>query len=243
MPVRAFNTRLLLDQFDFSGDTKGVTVALSKAQIDASVLQTAGAILVPDKSMGVIEINGYFRAIVGAGAFEQELAARIDSGADAIVSVCLDTTAVGNAAYVQPTTWQNQMTIDGSDKLIMLKGTFEDTTERGEVACHDTLSATGDQSIIDMGAQGSLGGWAVLHVRAIVGTATNATFVVKSSSASTTFTTPTTHGTFTISAVGASRLAIAVGAVKRYMRLECTSLGGATSIAVTAIFGSYGVTG
>jgi hypothetical protein len=241
MPVRAFNTRILVDQYDFSGDTKGITLALSKEAIDASVLQTSGAVLVPDLSTGVIDLNGYFGAIVGAGALEQELQARMESGADCIVSVLFDTTAVGNAGYVQPTTWGKQLSIDGNDKLVMVKAQWEDLTQRGLVAAHATVSAIGDQSVIDFGAAGAAGGWAVLHVRAIVGTAVNAAFTVKSS-AVVGFTSPTTHGTFTLSAVGASRLTFA-GAVGRYMRLGCTGLGGATSLAVTAIFGVSGVTG
>lgn len=240
MPVKAYNTRILVDEFDFSGDTKGITLSLTKEGLDASVLQTAGAILVPDLSTGVLDLNGYFGGI-GAGALEQELQARMESEADCIVSALFDTTAVGNPAYVQPTTWGKQLTLDGADKLLMVKAQWEDLTERGLVAAHATIAATGDQSVIDFGAAGTAGGWAVLHVRAIVGTAVNAAFTCKSS-AVVGFTSPTTHGTFTISAAGASRLTFA-GNVGRYMRLGCTSLGGATSLAVTAIFGVSGVTG
>lgn len=240
MPVKAYNTRILVDEFDFSGDTKGITLALTKEGLDASVLQTAGAVLVPDLGTGVLDLSGYFGG-VGAGALEEELQDRMESEADCIVSALFDTTAVGNPAYVQPTTWGKQLTLDGADKLLMVKAQWEDLTERGLVAAHATIAATGDQSVIDFGAAGAAGGWAVLHVRAIDGTAVNAAFTVKSS-AVVGFTSPTTHGTFTISAVGASRLTFA-GAVGRYMRLGCTSLGGATSLAVTAIFGVSGVTG
>jgi hypothetical protein len=240
MPVRAFNTRILVDEFDFSGDTKGITLALTKETIDASVLQTGSPVLTPDMSTGVLDLMGYFDGI-GAGELEQELQARMESDADCVVSALFDTSAVGNPAYVQPTTWGRQLSIDGSDKLLMVKAQWEDLTERGLVAAHATIAATGDESIIDFGAAGVAGGWAVLHVRAIDGAAVDAAFTVKSS-AVVGFTSPTTHGTFTVSAVGASRLTFA-GNVGRYMRLGCTSLGGATSLAVTAIFGISGVTG
>lgn len=240
MPVKAYNSRILVDQFDFSGDTKGISLAMTKDGIDAATLQAADRVLVPDLSSGVIDLMGYFGG-VGAGALEQELQARMESEADCIVSAIFDTTAVGNPAYVQPTTWGKQLTLDGADKLLMVKAQWEDLTQRGLVAAHATISATGDQSVIDFGAAGAAGGWAVLHVRAIDGTAVNAAFTVKSAAA-VGFSGPTTHGTFTISAVGASQLTFA-GSVGRYMRLGCTSLGGATSLAVTAIFGVSGVTG
>lgn len=241
MPVRAYNTRILIDQFDFSGDTKGITLALTRAAIEAPTLQAADRVQLPDLPSGMIDLNGYFGG-VGAGALEQELQARLASEQDCIVSALFDTTAMGKPAYVQPTVWGKQLTLEGSDKLIMVKGAWEDLTQRGLVVAHATIAATGDQSIIDFGAAGSAGGWAVLHVRSISGTATNAAFTAKSSADGSGFTSPTTHGTFTVSAVGAQRLTFA-GAVGRYMRLGCTSLGGATNLAVTAIFGSFGVTG
>lgn len=240
MPVRAYNTRLLINQFDFSGDTMGVSVALTREAIDAPVLQSSDRVKLPDLPGGLIDHNGYFGG-VGAGTLEQELAALMSSETDAIISVLFDTSAVGNPAYVQPTTWQKQLKHDGSGKLLMLQGQWEDLTQRGLVVAHATISATGDQSVIDMSAAGAAGGWAVLHVRAITGSATNAAFTVKSS-AVVGFTSPTTHGTFTVSALGAQRVTFS-GAVGRYMRLGCTSLGGATNLAVTAIFGVAGVTG
>jgi hypothetical protein len=55
-------------------------------------------------------------------------------------------------------------------------------------------------------------------------------------------TSPTTHGTFTFSAVGGTALTWS-GATGRYIRLNCTSLGGATSFVVTGAAGVTGVTG
>ncbi len=241
MPVLAYNTRILVDQFDFSGKTKGITLGLSKEAIEAPTLQAADRVLVPDQGgMGVLDLNGYFGG-VGAGELEQELQARLDSEADCIVSALFDTRAAGNPAYVQPTTWQKQLTLDGADKLLTVKGAWEDFTQRGLCMADFYFTGASDGAVIDMGATGAAGGWAVIHVTVIAGTATNATFTVRSAAA-VGFGTPTTHGTFTVSAVGAQRLTFA-GAVGRYMRFACSSIGGATGIDVKAIFGVSGVTG
>lgn len=240
MPVRAFNTRVLVDQFDFSLDTKGVTVSFAVDVLDANSLQVAAKQSIPGPSDGTIEMSSYFKANA-AGTIENELYARLGSTTDCIVCVLLDTTALGNPAYVQRTTWNNQLKIDAPiANVITLDGNWKDTTDRGLSIAHATISATGGQTGVDFGVAGSAGGWATLTVRAIVGTATNATFTIESAT-DAPFTSPTSHGTFTLSAVGAQAITFA-GTVNRYVRLRCTALGGATSFAVTAIVGVAGVT-
>lgn len=241
MPVRAFNTRILVDQFDFSLKTKGVMLAFSIDQMDANTLQSSDDNNVPDVSSAMLELNGYFDG-PGTGQLEQELYARLGNNAvPCIVTACFDTSVLGNPAYSQQATWGQELIIDGSDKLLMVRGKWEDITQRGLVIAQASIAAIGDQPVIDFGAAGTLGGWATIHVRAISGVAVGATFTVKSSTV-VGFTAPVTHGTFTVSAVGAQRLAFS-GAVGRYVRLGCASLGGATSFDVTALAGTLGVTG
>ena len=241
MPIKAYNTRVLVDEFDFSGDTKGVTVSLAVKTLDAPVLQSAAVQLIPGSVQGTVELAGYWNG-GAAGLPDDEIYTRLGSETDSVVSTCFDTTAVGNPAYTQMTTWGQQMKVDSPiDGLLTLDSTWQDTTNRGYVVAHGTISATGGQTVIDMGAAGTNGGWAALHLRAIAGTATNATITVQSA-ALVGFSSPTTHGTFTVSAVGGYTLTFE-GNVGRYVRLNCTSHGGATSLSVTAIVGVSGVTG
>lgn len=240
MAVRAFNTRVLVDEFDFSTSAKGVTVTSAVDALEASTLQSEAKQAIPGGSDGTIELSGYYTG-PNAGDLEQELYDRLGSEDGCVVSVLLDTTAVGNPAYVQQTTWGNQLKLDGPlADLITLDGKWQDIMDRGLSVAHATVSGTGGQTVIDFGAGGATGGWAVLHVRAIDGTAAGATFTVQSAAA-VGFSSPTTHGTFTLSDVGALTLVFS-GAVGRYIRLNCTGLGGATSIQVTAIVGVAGVT-
>mgnify|MGYP000848942526 CR=1 FL=1 len=242
MPVKALNTRVLVDQWDFSGDTAGGSLALQTSPLEAPALQQTGLQYLPGPTNGTLELNGYWNTN-GAGTLEYELQSRLGSEAGCIVSTCLDTTAVGNPAYTQLSTWAQQLKVDApTDSILMLNSTWTDVTARGYVIAHQTFSATGNGSIIDFVTAGTNGGWAVLHVRAISGTATNASFLVQHSTTAG-FASPATLATFAnFSAIGAQAVTFS-GAVRQYLRLNCAGLGGATSIAVTAIVGVSGVTG
>jgi len=115
--------------------------------------------------------------------------------------------------------------------------------KRGLRVWSGTFSATGAQSTpayIDIGAAGTAGGFAYLHIQAITGAATDAVILVESDTA-TNFASAATEATFTFSAVGAQEQAMA-GTVNRYIRLNCTDLGGATNFTVVAIACVSGVT-
>jgi hypothetical protein len=77
-------------------------------------------------------------------------------------------------------------------------------------------------------------------VQTITGTATNASIVLQSDD-NTGFSTPGTECTFTFSAVGGYEQAIS-GTVDRYVRLNCSSMGGATSFVVVCVAAVSGVT-
>jgi hypothetical protein len=241
MPIKAYNTRLLVDEFDFSGDTKGVTLSFAVSTLEANTLQSAAAKRIAGPVDGTLECQGYW-AGGDAGLLDNEVYDRLGSETGCVVSVLFDTRAVGNPGYTQRTTWGQQMKIDSPvDNLITLDSTWQDNTDRGYFVADGVVDATGGQTVVDFLAAGTLGGWAVLHVTAITGTATGAEFDVESST--TNFGTATTHGTFTVSDTGGYLLTWTGDSVGRYVRLNCTDLGGATDITVHAIVGVTGVTG
>jgi len=112
--------------------------------------------------------------------------------------------------------------------------------KRGLRLYSGTISATGGVTHIDLGAAGSAGGWVWLFVTGITGTATGADITVQSDTSSG-FGTAATEGTFTFSDVGGYQVTM-TGTVNRYVRLNCTDLGGATSITVGAVIAVPGVT-
>lgn len=241
MGVLGYNSRVLVDEFDFSDDTKAVKVTRAIKALERKNLQSAAAKLLPGMPTGAIALKGYWVGD-GAGTIEKEIEDRLGTTDACIVTAWLDTRTVGTPAYMIQTAWADQMEIDAPlDDLLTLDSNWVGSMRRGYAMCHDTLDATGAQTGVDFAAAGVAGGWFVAHVRAIAGTIEDATITVQSAS-SLAFTSPTTHATITINAVGA-QLTTFTGAIGRYLRVNLTSLGGADSIDISAFVGVSGVTG
>ena len=88
---------------------------------------------------------------------------------------------------------------------------------------------------------GAAGGRAWLWFHSNVGTATDATIDVESDDNSG-FTSATSRGTFTFSTSGVHHLELSLATVERYLRINTTDLGGATSVNVTVVAGVSGIT-
>lgn len=243
MPSLNRDIRVLIDEFDVSADHRGGRLGYKVPVLDTTALQAGARMALPGASEGSIDLNAYW---IGGNAIdiETKLRARFGGAANAIVSVLLNTLAVGNPAYVMPAVSTADMKTEMPMKeLLMLASNWQAPLERGLSVAHGSVAATGGIGAtgIDFTTAGAAGGWGVLHVRSITGAATNAAITLQSSSAAA-MTSPTTHGTFTFSAVGAYLITWS-GATGRYIRLNCTTLGGATGFAVTGIAGVTGVTG
>ena len=159
MAIKAWQTRLLVDGYDFSGDTKGLTLSFAVGSLEANTLQSAAAKRIPGAVDGTLECQGYWDA---AGAVDAAFYARLGSETGCVVSVLFDTRAVGNPAYTQRTTWNQQMKVDSPvDNLVTLDSTWQDNTDRGYFVADAKISATGGQTVCDFrrsGDAGRLGG-------------------------------------------------------------------------------------
>ena len=243
MPTLNKDIRVLIDEFDVSTDHRGGSIGFTTPALDTTTLQHSGRTLLPGPPEGTIDLQAYWMG-GNAGDIETKLRARFATATEAVVSVLIDTTATAKPAYVMmaaaASALKTEMPIS---ELLMLSSTWTDALERGLSVVHATISATGGMLVsgIDFATAGTAGGWAVAHIRAISGTATDAAFTLQSSAASS-MTSPTNHGTFTFSAVGAYVITW-TGATGRYLRPTVTTLGGATSFGVTVIAGVTGVTG
>jgi hypothetical protein len=226
-------TRILVDEYDFSGVSNSVEVAVSSEGLDVTAFQDLANVYIPGVQMGMITQAGYFTG-ASANGFESEFYDRLGSATGVTVSVLFGTNVVGCPAYVVPGTNGRAMTISAPvNGVITLNGSWGEGTgiKRGRRLFGGTISATGAQTAIDFGAAGSAGGFAYLHVQAITGSASSATITVQSSSDNSTFAN---EGTFTFSSVGVQAITMA-STVNRYIRLNCTSLGGATNFTVVGI--------
>ena len=240
MAIKGTYTRILVDQFDFSGVSNSVDVAINSEEFDVTAFQDEGNVFLTGVSGGTITQNGYFDG-GAAGGYEAEVYSRLGSTTGSIVAVLFGTQTTGCPAYVLPGTDAREMTIASPvNGIVTLNGTWGEGSgiRRGRRVFDGTISATGAQTAIDFGAAGSTGGAAYVFVQAITGSASNATIVVQSSSNNSTFDN---EGTATFSAVGVQTVALS-GTVNRYIRLNCTSLGGATSFSVVGVVCVNGVT-
>lgn len=245
-------TRLLVGStagaWDFSGVSNSLEVALNVERLETTAFQETGATSIAGDTSGTLTQNGYYQN-PAAGEFEQEMAAAIASTTSLFVAALFGTDTDACPAYVAPAANAAGLTL-GSEVagLITASGEWAQGTGilRGLRVWQGTISATGAQTspgYIDLGAAGAAGGTAWIWVRAVTGTATNAAIVLQSSTA-TGFGSPTTRATFTFSsATGRTQQqSMGAGVVDRYLRLNTTSMGGATSFEVTVIAAVRGIT-
>lgn len=235
---------ILVDEFDFSTDSSGGAIDIPVEVQEASTLQMTALSQVPTvPGMAKLTHNGYYSG-VGAGKIEQEMYARFGSATPAYVAVLLDTTALVNPCYVFAGSWGSQLNIKMPAKeLITLEGEWvANPVRRGYSLQNGQIAAVATQTAQDFGAAGAAGCTAYLFVRAIAGASTGITVQLQGATA-LAFGTPVTLGTWTnFSTVGCKVLAVASGTVHRYLRLNVTGLGGATSFTACAVVCVPGVT-
>lgn len=241
-PRRGTLSKLWVHRWDFSGISNQIGVELGVEFQEWQTFQSDGPSRLATTPTGTIKQNGYFFD-TGANTFEQEMAEAIAGSETMYVAALLGTDTATCPAYVARAADLEGMTISTPfDGLISLSGTWARGAGilRGLRAYDGAISATGAQAYIDLGAAGAAGGYVWLFVQSITGTASGATFVVQSDD-NTGFSSPAAEATFTVSAVGGYEQAMS-GAIDRYVRLNVTSMGGATGFAVGLIVAVSGRT-
>lgn len=243
MAVLGRYTKFLIDEFDFSGDSNALSTNPTVNALDATGFQQDGMRYKPGLAAGNLSQNGFY-AGKGAGEIEQELHSRLGTTSAVYVAAIYGTNQTKPCAYVLEDTWGDQLEIDMPvAELITLSSEWPQSNQfrRGHVVFDGTIDATGGQASVDFGAQGAAGGTAYLFVTGITGSATDATIDIESSGTDAFAGEEASEGTFTFSAVGVVKVAL-TGTVDRYIRINCTSLGGATDFDVIAIVCIDGVT-
>lgn len=236
MPVRGCQTKILVNEFDFSGDTNSVTVEANTDAIEYSVFQNCAILKLPGRVTPAIQHNGYYSA-PDAGELEAEMHDALDA-TDTYVCVILGTSLAVPVAYVLSATFNQQLRIDAPlDNLITVQGNWPGGTERiyrgVQVANGVAVDATGALDGVDNGAGGSAGGVVFLFVTGIGGSATDATVLIESDSDSG-FGTAATEATLEFSAVGVYTATMS-GTVGRYLRANVSDLGGADDVTFVAV--------
>lgn len=243
-PVRAKNSRVLVDGYEVTGQTSGIIVDGQVGVLEWMVLQATAVEKEPNFATITMTHNGYFFG-PGAGNLYEELADRIDSNADTVVSAILGTQYPAPIAYVIPTSFAQQMRVDAPlANLMTVSGNWPVGTERayrGYVAYYGSISATGAKTAIDLGAAGTAGGKAWLHLIGVTGSLSGAIGVRLESDTTNSFSgAETLEATFTNAARGVQAQTL-TGDIGRYARIKTTGLGGATALQVAVIVAVNGV--
>lgn len=238
MAKKASNQAILVDEFIFNCDTSSVETTIDVAEIGTpNLCDGEDDAFVPGLRTWRITQNGYFGG-VDADGIEKELYDRLGvTGAQ--ISHIIDRTTTNEVTYTLADAFNAELPIAAvTSEIITMNGAWAavDSGYRGRlVAYNTTISATGDGTSIDLGSAGSAGGYFFLHVHQIdddtSGTSTSSAIKMQSSSDDTTFAD---EATATFSATGGYAVAMS-GTVNRYVRISTSSMGGATSLEVTAI--------
>ena len=233
---------ILVDEFIFNTSTSSAEAALTVAELTTTNLDSTANENIPGLTEMSITQNGYFTGVDADGT-EAELNARLGT-TGAVVAYIPDKDTRGASVYVIPDAHGKEMNISAPDAdIITMNGAWGASSagRRGALLDYEkTISATGESGEINIGSAGSNGGIFYVHVHSIVGTATSAS--IKLQSATTSGGSFSDEMTVTFSGVGAFS-ATNVGTTNKFLKYNCTSLGGATSFVVTIYSVVTGVTG
>jgi hypothetical protein len=243
-PVRAKNSRVLVDGYEVTGQTSGIIIDGQVGVLEWMVLQATAVEKEPNFATIVMTHNGYFFGPT-AGYLYEELADRIESNDPTVVTAILGTQYPAPIAYVIPTSFAQQLRIDAPiANLMTVTGNWPVGTERayrGYVAYYGSISATGAKTAIDLGAAGTAGGKAWLHLIGVTGSLSGAVDIDLESDTTNSFSgAETVEATFTNAARGVQAQALS-GNIGRYARINTVGLGGATALQVAVIVAVNGV--
>jgi hypothetical protein len=239
--LKGTQAMLLIDEFNFSGNTSGFGVDVAMSEEECTDLESLASEYEPILPMMTIGQNGYIAELNDDGALEKELNRRLGVAGSHIAAL-LGIASMGCPGYVLEGTYGSSMTISApATGLMTLEGAWGKGRggHRGIRIWTGELSSIGTQAAIDLGSAGSDGGQAFLFVQAITGTATNADVLVESSA--TEGGAYLTEATFTFSAVGSAKQDMS-GTVNQWLRANLSDLGGATAVTFVLIVCVNGVT-
>lgn len=243
MAGNARYTRVLVGGYLLSSQTNSITISTEAERQDTTPFEATGKEYVVMPPESTIDISGYTTVSATDTGTWEKMTRDTFTTADTVTRIYSESsTYTGQPADVLPNAMASTLQMDfPADGVMTLNASFASSSglRHGICVYSGTISATGATTAIDLGAAGSAGGVAYLHVTTETGTGTNADIDVES--ATTQGGTYASEGTFTFSGIGDYTLSLS-GTVNRWVRLNCTDLGSATSWVVHAIVCVDGVT-
>ena len=240
-------SRMWVDDFDMSTRTASTEVSTSVGTEEVTSYQATAKEFISTDPESSIKVTGYVSSLAAnTGGWEQELYDRFAALNVSQVGVMYADSATGDAGmpvYVLPLTSADQMKISAPATGVMgIDGNFmagDTGLKRGICLWYGAISATGTKTGVDFATAGTLGGDVYVWVFSITGTATSA--AVKVQSATTLGGTYADEATVTFSAKGGYSAAM-TGAISQFLRVNVSSMGGATAFTIAVVATVDGVT-
>lgn len=220
-----------VDEYNFSSATSEIELTFTVGEGETTNLDSAAQEFSALLAKADLKQNGYYRGADPNG-FEAELRDRF--GAEgALVTVLTQKSLPACVAYVLPNATGYEMAFGAPVAgIVTLNGKWGTAAgARRGLRIYDGTTVVAIQTAVNFVTGSTTGGKAYLHVASITGVAVGATIKVQSAPDGTTWAD---EGTFTVSAVGGYSLDL-TGTVGKDIRLNCTSLGGATGIRCMAV--------
>lgn len=252
MAHRGIYSHILVNQFDFSGISTDMAVEITGNSIDATTFQSTAKKNVVAPTESTIRQTSLWRHDTATPTPDVNVDAAMNTylgNAAATVSALIMTEVAACPSYTQQNCSTATMSIEAATaELLRINGDWVgDSARRGlrVFGKHSTwsngvVSSAAASTGIDTGAAGSNGGIAILHLHTITGATTGIDITLQSDSDSG-FGTAATEASFTMTAVGVQVVNM-TGTVNRYLRINTTDLGGATSFVATVLAVVRGVT-
>lgn len=244
VPVdRPGDVQILLDQYILTNQSHAAELSAGNRPYDTTTIGATGTEYEMIRGDAALRHAGYFTG-VGAGYLEQEMEQRLDTLATVHTALLLGTSQPDCVGYVLPNNANFELVMSAPAKnVITVDGLWSQGTglKRGRRIFEGVIEDTTPGDGVNLGAIGANGGYGYLFVHEVFGTASNATFEIQTDS-DIGFGDPATVGTFTLSAAGAYEIELDGAVGGPYVRLACTSLGGAAAFDVTAVAVVQGVT-
>jgi hypothetical protein len=241
MAIKGTNARILVEEWDLSCETSTLVMENAISEEDCTTLCSTAAEYTPVLPRMRITQDGYMSSADEDGSFEKELYNRMGVPGNRVAAMFgIDDPAC--PVYILDDTFGASMEIAApAAGIITLNGAWGVGRggKRGIRLLDEVVSATGTRPPVDMGAAGALGGFAYVFVQAITGSLGTATVAI--THATTSGGTYSTLATLSPTQAGSVRIAWS-GASNRWLRVNVTSLGGATALEMVVVACVNGVT-
>jgi hypothetical protein len=232
--MKGTELRIWVDEFDFSSATSQVDVNIESGEAEDTSLASTAQEFEPLLAKTTVAQNGYFRGVLPAG-FAAELEARFGAG-DAIVTVITEQSDPNCACYVLPAAANYNMVFGSPvNGLVTLNGQWGTSVaaQRGLRVADDSWVDTVGliPGITDFDFAPITRGVAYFHIYEIEGAAVDASISIESAVVMTFGEV----GALSFSSIGGYRVELSGPTLGQFIRLNCTSLGGATRFKFTAV--------